>query len=189
MVDEFPNRDSNSGVQGKIQGYIGLTMLFSLIAALQIAKIAIGGQYMGDCDVVVVHSGRNDKDNMDVPTYLVINGAVTLGIDVLTMFCMSSDRGFMVMVGGNILSRISFLLYGSYLVIGYYGTWTHEKGGAGTYYCSFTPFMFAYIELVVCWVLITLSCCIGTCCCLNCCSGTKKFFQGRQPRTPTNLEI
>ena len=207
MVDECPNRNSNSDHEIKITGHIVLAILFSLNAAFQIAKIAIGGQYMGDCDVVLMTRSRDGREtsHMDVPTYLVINGAVTLGIDLLTMFCMRFEHGFMVMVVGNIVSRIIFLVYGSCLVIGYYGSWTYEKGNDGTYYCAFTPSMFAYIHLVVSWILITLFCCIpicfvskhisdvDLCCWLNClkwcCAGTKEYFQGPPRRTPTNLDI
>ena len=147
---------------------VGPFIIFLLDASVLISKMVIGGQYMGDCDQVWI-----DDEFMDVPQYLVITGGVSLGMNILTLFSMGNDKGFQVMVGGVILVRVSFYLYGSYLVFGNYGIWTHETGFDGMYYCAYTPFMFAYVYLVIWWVVFALSCCVIACCVCGCCSKPK----------------
>ena len=124
---------------------------------------------MGDCDEVWI-----DDEFMDVPKYLVITGGICLGINVLTIFCMGNDRGRMVMVGLVILARVSFFFYGSYLVFGTYGIWTYgTKVNDDMYYCAYTPFMFAFVHLIIWWIVIALGCVIAGCCFCGCCSKPK----------------
>ena len=82
---------------------MGPFIIFLLDASVLISKMVIGGQYMGDCDQVWI-----DNEWMDVPKYLVITGGVTLGMNVLTLFCKGNDKAFQWMALGVIILRAFF---------------------------------------------------------------------------------
>jgi len=150
--------------------------------ALSIAMVCVGNGYRGDeyCKFGAA----------DFLYYGGILGLVMHGIGVLTQvaeWCAKRDgrisagekcglgllgcATFLVVIG-----EVIVLIWGSVVVFGNYADWVTEPLDAETY-CHNTPMMFAFVLLVVRWVLMALiPVCI--CCCAPClaCLGISKLM-------------
>jgi len=68
------------------------------------------------------------------------------------------------------IGELILLIWGSVVVLGSYATWTDERPvAAEMIYCEYTPMMFAFVLIVLKWVLIPLMCVCG--CLAACCGG------------------
>merc|ERR1711879_234271 len=85
-----------------------------------------------------------------------------------------------------VLGQFGMFGWGTIGVFGHYASWTDEvvtnvlvagEDGEKLYYCHNTPYMFAFVLLIIKWVMlpfiIALCCCCAclTACCACCCKG------------------
>lgn len=147
--------------------------------ALCITMVIVGAQYNGQCFV-------------DVPLYLMLGGGITLAliiakrIAILTP-CDCDDKlvKFLTPIAGIVLLCVT--LWGSVIVFGNYSSWSYEKQELPTprpdivpvsttiaplldennHYCPYTPYMFAFVLLIINWILIPIIFC---CSCMAVCA-------------------
>jgi len=150
------------GLQFRQQAKAGGGVIVSL--AIGIAMLVVGVQNQDAC--------KNDGAK-----YLVVNGSCCLVLSILGCIgaCFpkvpSSKFGGVdvgaVAGGGGGLAGLIILIWGSVTVFGSYAEWTAENAESPNY-CPQTPFMFAFVWLIISWCLIPLMCC---CLCLPYCLG------------------
>ena len=67
-----------------------------------------------------------------------------------------------------------FIDQGSVVVFGAYSTWTYDEADvAKEEYCAYTPYMTAFIILLLKWILVPamiIITCFCACCCACCCA-------------------
>ena len=132
--------------------------------------------------MVVVGYQNEGKCDMNAPLYLLIGGGLGLGMTLLKIIAIltPSDcddkfvNGLMPFAG---LFSIGVTIWGSIVVFGAYSSWTYAAENKDNkddelLYCPYTPFMLAFVLLIVEWVLKPfLLCCECLMACLSCCTG------------------
>ena len=137
--------------------------------------------------MVVIGCQNKVECKNDAALYLIIGGGLGLGLTLLKILAILTpsecDDKF-----ANGLSPLASLfgfgvtIWGSIVVFGAYSTWTYTKDNEGSGngntsgddddYCPYTPFMFAFVLLILEWILRPLIfCCECVCLCLSCCGG------------------
>ena len=133
--------------------------------------------------MVVVGYQNEGKCDMNAPLYLLIGGGLGLGMTLLKIIAIltPSDcddkfvNGLMPLAG---LFSIGVTIWGSIVVFGAYSSWTYTAENQDNkddelLYCPYTPFMLAFVLLIVEWVLKPfLLCCECLMACLSCCTGS-----------------
>lgn len=144
---------------------------------LAIAMIVVGVQYKGGEE-------NNEFCKFGAVDYLYYGGILSLianliGIlSVVGKYCAEKDghisagekcalgiMGFAAFV--VTICEIVVLIWGSVIVFGNYADWDYEKVDAEGF-CDYTPMMFAFVLLIIKWVLMpaTILCaCLCACCC------------------------
>lgn len=140
---------------------------------LGIVMLSVGGVYYNDC-------------TFDATTYLVVGGAIMLISNLLSIVaimtpCECDDKLTKALTPLIGMVQFCIFLWGTIVVFGYYAWWTDdlsadsdsdkildvaETGDEKKYYCHNTPYMFAFVLLILKWVL--LPCIIVMCCCCSC---------------------
>jgi len=149
-----------------------------------IVMLSIGAVYYDDCQ-------------FDATTYLVVGGSVMLITNLLGIIAVMTPaewddkltKSLTPLIG---LIQFCIFLWGTIVVFGHYAWWIYDENSDadqdGTkdteelddekrYYCHYTPYMFAFILLILKWVLlpcILMLCCCCACltaCCACCCKG------------------
>jgi len=138
------------------------------------AMLGVGHSYMDEC-------------NNGAATYLYYCGIITLvgkGIGLLLILfkiCAEGDGvisgleycgiGLLTLIRYSLhIGDLVILIWGTVVIFGNYATWVYVQEEGTTVhnpnFCEYSPFMFAFVLLVLCWVLWPLIfCCI---CCAVC---------------------
>ena len=130
--------------------------------------------------MVVIGYQNLDACEMNAPLYLLIGGGIGLGMTLLKIIALLTpsdcDDKF-INVLGPLASLFSFgvTIWGSFVVFGAYSRWSYNIKDANNNedefeYCPYTPFMMAFVLLILEWVLkpFMLVCeCVMAC--LSCC--------------------
>jgi len=154
---------------------------------MSIAMLAVGVHYQNPEDKAEANC------EFDAPLFLFIGGILGIiihGFGVITAFATwCAERDGVVTEGEKcglnilkcfggcatffvIIGELIILIWGSVVVFGNYSEWTDDEtkrddGDDATEYCHYTPFMFAFVLLIIRWVLIALvPFCL--CCCAPC---------------------
>jgi hypothetical protein len=144
---------------------------------LAIAMVCVG----------VAYSGENPSYcQFGAVTYLYYGGIISLianGIGILSSLgkwcamrdghisagesCALGILGFAAFI--VLIAELVVLIWGSVVVFGNYAEWIYEAGTEGKDgYCDYTPMMFAFVLLILKWILmpLTIVCaCLCACCC------------------------
>jgi len=182
------------------RGYTGMQLIFGAI------MVAIGVQYQGsapcESDDKVLPSDCAPCPN-GAAYYLYVTGItllVTAGFSVLgeissylamkdgEVSCAEGCGLCFLKVLGALMGIVDtcLLIWGSVVVLGSWSTWTDNyedyKENPDKYnYCAYTPMKFAFVILVLKWVLIPLLlilvCCLLTCCAA--CLGAKAASEAK----------
>lgn len=144
-----------------------------------IVMLSIGAVYYEDC-------------RFDATTYLVVGGSVMLITNLLSVIAIMTPmewddkltKSLTPLIG---LVQFCIFLWGTIVVFGYYAWWSYDENAETnneqvsddekTYYCHYTPYMFAFVLLIIKWVLlpvIMVMCCCCACltaCCACCMKG------------------
>merc|ERR1712029_472975 len=76
--------------------------------------------------------------------------------------------------GAMTIVDFAMLIWGSVVVFGAYSTWTYDEADvAMEEYCAYTPYMTAFIILLLKWILVPamiILTCFCACCCACCCA-------------------
>jgi len=148
---------------------------------LAIAMIVVGVQYEAGTD-------PNKFCTFSAVDYLYYGGILSLianGIGILSSIgkwcamrdghisagekCALGILGFAAFI--VLICEIVVLIWGSVVVFGNYADWIYEKAEGAVNpegYCDYTPMMFAFVILIIKWVLMpaTILCaCLCACCC------------------------
>lgn len=136
---------------------------------LGIVMLSIGGVYYPEC-------------NFDATTYLVVGGAIMLITNILSIVAILTPfewddkltKSLTPMIG---LVQFGIFLWGTIVVFGSYSSWTYDVGSNDEkYYCAYTPYLFAFVLLIIKWVLLPFILALCCCCaclavCCSCCIG------------------
>ena len=135
---------------------------------LYIPMVVIGCQHNGECD-------------MPAPLYLLVGGGAGFAITLLKIIAILTPSDCDDKIA-NALSPVASIfsfvvtIWGSIVVFSSYSSWTYKKPGddqipdENLLYCPYTPFMFAFVLLILEWVLapaVFFCECLLTC--LTCC--------------------
>jgi len=131
-----------------------------------IVMLSVGAAYFNDC-------------TFDATTYLVVGGTIMLVSNLLSIVaimtpCECDDKLAKALTPLIGLVQFCIFLWGTIIVFGYYSTWSYDidsvtntsDGEDKIYYCNYTPYMFAFVLLILKWVL--LPCILVACCCCSC---------------------
>lgn len=160
-----------------------------------IVMLSIGSVFYTDC-------------NFDATTYLVVGGSIMLISNLLSIVaimttCECDDKLAKALTPVIGLVQFCIFLWGTIVVFGYYSSWSYVKDAASnllkgedkTYYCNYTPFMFAFVLLIILWVLLpfilAMCCCCAclTACCACCVKGAGGDGGAVEPvKSETSLE-
>jgi hypothetical protein len=130
-----------------------------------ISMLCVGAVHYDDCA-------------FNATTYLVVAGSVMVALNVLTIIalltpCECDDKLLKVMTPVFSLAQLCIFIWGTVEVFGHYSDWHGEDYLKPTAnYCNHTAYMFAFVLLLIQWVvapiLIVLCCCCAcftSCCC------------------------
>ena len=131
--------------------------------------------------MVVVGAQNNGLCEMNAPLYLLIGGGIGLGMTLLKILAIltPSDcddkfaNGLMPVAG---LFSFGVTIWGSIVVFGAYSSWSYKIKDKNNNeddfsYCPYTPFMLAFVLLILEWVLKPfILCCECFLACLTLCT-------------------
>lgn len=110
----------------------------------------------------------------DATTYLVVGGSIMVISNILVFIALKTpmecdDKLMNALMPAIGLAQFCIFLWGTIVVFGHYSGWTYnalELLSPDKYYCAYTPFMFAFVLLILKWVLLPFI--IVFCCCCAC---------------------
>ena len=131
--------------------------------------------------MVIIGYQNNDECDMNAPLYLLIGGGIGLGMTLLKIVAIltPSDCDDKFANGLTPLASLFSLgvtIWGSIVVFSAYSSWTHDMELKDNkedehLYCPYTPFMMAFVLLILEWVLKPfILCCECLLVCLSCCT-------------------
>ena len=189
MVERNQDTKMLSKENGQKTGAGGVFSILPL--TLSIAMLAVGVHYQNPDDEM--------KKNCEfgATLYLFIGGILGIivhGLGVITAiatWCAERDGvvtegekcglNFLKSVGGCAATfvfngELGILVWGSVVVFGPYAEWTDDVAkrnipNDGMEYCNYTPFMFAFVLLIIRWALIALVPVVICCCAPLICLG------------------
>jgi len=129
---------------------------FLLIPAA--VMVGIGYNYQNTCPI-------------GVSSYLYYAGIILLTLHVVRILVLSIIHGINALTDGDwkkqlkwarivaiivhLLADLIVVIWGSFLVFGAFYTWSYNEDDIGkTNYCSYTPFMTAYVTLIIIWIFL-----------------------------------
>jgi hypothetical protein len=120
-----------------------------ILLPLSIAMIVIGDQYntLDSCSIQI-------SQVLEVMGALMLFQAILLTMLGLAFGTEAVECGTlwaMVVVTG--LAQFGVQIWASVVVFGAYQTWEYEDNSSENY-CEYTPFMFAFVILIIKWVLL-----------------------------------
>lgn len=147
----------------RVAGVVGVVVNLSI----SISMVAVGSQYLEDPD--------NPKDSCTngAAYWLYVAGICSLVTSILQS-CAKIVNKFGkegTEKAGNSLwiAEPCTLIWGSTVVFGAWAEWTYDESYAGdANYCPYTPMMFAFVLLILKWVLFPA---VIVCFCLCLCCG------------------
>ena len=129
--------------------------------------------------MVIIGYKNNGLCDMDAPLYLLIEGGIGLALTLLKIVSILTpsdcdDKFSNCMMPVASLFGFGVMIWGSIVVFGAYSSWTDDekdKDNKDFSYCPYTPFMLAFVILILEWVLKPfLACCEICLACLSCCT-------------------
>jgi len=133
--------------------------------AICIAMLAVGIQY-------------NDEEECKgkATTFLILGGGIVCATTVLKLIailtpCEYDDKIMDILSPIADFTHFCIIIWGSVVVFGQYGQWVYEESDKSSeHYCAYTPFMFAFVMLILQWIFLPfiLCCSIMLCCCAFC---------------------
>ena len=121
------------------------------------AMVGVGASYTdgmepeSDCKLQAVH-------------YLKVAGAFLLTLDILEILyhCFIGSRNEDDAKGPicgmvNVIGSLVIFIWGSVIVFGPYQDWTYAEGDrSNDSYCSYTPYMFSFVILILGWCFLAI---------------------------------
>merc|ERR1711971_308644 len=104
--------------------------------------------------------------------YLMVAGGILFTLEVLIILasltpCDTDDKIVLGLLPIVTLTMFAVTIWGSVVVFGPYSEWVFEEPDkSNDNYCEYTPFMFAFVVLILQWVLIP--CLVALAACLSC---------------------
>jgi hypothetical protein len=132
-----------------------------------------------DIAMVVIGYQNNGLCENDAPLYLLIGGGLNFGMTLLKIVAVLTPSDCDDKFANGVTpfaSLFSFgvMIWGSFVVFGAYSSWSYEEkdqDNKDLSYCPYTPFMFAFVILILEWVLKPfLACCECCLACSSCCT-------------------
>jgi len=131
--------------------------------AVCIAMVAVGVSYNGEEDC----KGK-------ATTFLILGGGIVCATTVLKLIafwtlwlCECDDKIMDILSPIANFAHFCVMIWGSVVVFGQYSQWTYEEKNS-EFYCAYTPFMFAFVILVLKWSFFLFILCCMVCCCAFC---------------------
>merc|ERR1719418_100901 len=104
--------------------------------------------------------------------YLMVGGGILFTFEVLVVLahltpCDADDKIVLGLLPIVTLTMFAVTIWGSVVVFGPYSEWVYEEADkSNDNYCEYTPFMFAFVTLILEWVFIPVM--VLLVCCLSC---------------------
>jgi len=130
--------------------------------------------------MLIVGAVHYDDCYFNATTYLVVAGSVMVVLNLLTILailtpCECDDKLLKVMTPLFSIAQFCIFIWGTIEVFGHYSSWEYSEifiDSKTERYCNYTAYMFAFVLLLIQWVvvpiLIVLCCCcacLTSCCC------------------------
>ena len=134
---------------GVVGGIIGLI--------IHSAMVGVGNSYTDGSD--------SDSDcKLQAVWFLKVAGGFLLTLDILEILvnCIGGrgkedDPRGPVCGLVNIVGSFVIFIWGSVIIFGPYQDWTyHDEDKASDHYCSYTPYMFSFVILILGWIGVAL---------------------------------
>jgi len=134
--------------------------------ALHLSMLIVGALY-----------NDNDSCKLEAPMYLMVAGGIITTLNILTLIasltpCDQDDKIVKNLSPLVALAMFAVTIWGSIVVFGPYSEWKYDiENKSDEKYCEYTPFMFAFVVLIIDWVffplMVLLACCLfcGVACC------------------------
>ena len=142
---------------------LGASFIALVISScLHIPMMVIGSTYP-DC-------------NFDVLSWLKVVGGFGFAVTILNIMLANCCKDEMKVVGFVnvviLLTQFSLLIWGSVVIFSEYSTWTYDSNDTQkNTYCNYTPYVMAFVYLILSWCLMPLLC---FCTAFHCvCGGSK----------------
>ena len=138
----------------------------TILSCFHIAMVIVGYQNYGVCE-------------NDAPLYLLIGGGLNIGMTLLKWLAVLTpsdcdDKFVNGLIPVATLFSFCVMIWGSIAVFGPYSSWSYDpkdKDKEDSSYCPYIPFMFAFVILLLEWVLRPILVCCECCLlCLTCCT-------------------
>ena len=114
--------------------------------------------------------------NFDALSWLKVVGGFGLAITILNIVMANCCKDELKVVGCVnvviLLTQFSLLIWGSVVIFSEYSTWTYDSNDTQkNTYCNYTPYVMAFVYLILSWCLMPLLC---FCTAFHCvCGGSK----------------
>jgi len=124
--------------------------------ALHLSMLIVGAQYSSE-----------EYCNLEAPMYLMVAGGILFTLETLVILasltpCTADDIMVFCLIPLVALTMFAVNIWGSVVVFGPYSEWVYgEDDKSKENFCEYTPFMFAFVVLILQWVLIPLGICAG----------------------------
>jgi len=127
---------------------------------LNLSMLIVGAEYSSE-----------EHCKLQAPMYLMVAGGIITTLNILTLIanctpCDGDDKIVAKLSPIVALAMFAVTIWGSVVVFGPYSEWSYEKtDSTKDNYCEYTPFMFAFVMLILQWILIPvfvlLACCLA----------------------------
>jgi len=131
--------------------------------AICIAMLAVGISYNSEEDC----KGK-------ATTFLILGGGIVCATTALKLIafwtpCECDDKIMDIVSPIADFVHFCVIIWGSIVVFGQYSQWDYVEK-TSDHYCAYTPFMFAFVILILQWIFLPfiLCCSIMLCCCAFC---------------------
>jgi len=150
----------NKSIEDKQERKKQLVLPNVVSLAVCIAMFAVGISYNSEEDC----KGK-------ATTFLILGGGIVLAITVLRLIaswtpCECDDKIMDILSPFANVVHFCVIIWGSVVVLGQYSQWEYEEKSSENY-CAYTPFMFAFVILILNWICFPFILCC--CCCSLCC--------------------
>jgi len=111
----------------------------------------------------------NDEESckLEAASFLAIGGGIASATIILNLIaictpCENDDKIMMCITPISTLAQFGIIIWGSVVVFGQYSTWNSDDIFSDDY-CAQTPFMFAFVTLILDWILVSINFCCACC--------------------------
>jgi len=114
------------------------------------------------------------KRTAKATTFLILGGGIVCATTALKLIafwtpCECDDKIMDIVSPISDFVHFCVIIWGSIVVFGQYSQWDYVEK-TSDHYCAYTPFMFAFVILILQWIFLPfiLCCSIMLCCCAFC---------------------